>query len=76
MHEILGIIATLFVLASFTFSAETRIRQINIVGAVLFVIYGIIIGAISVYVLNGALILIHIYKLWKKRKNIENNGAK
>ena len=68
MHEILGIIATLFVLASFTFNTETRIRQINILGAVLFVIYGIYIGAISVYVLNGALILIHIYKLWKSKK--------
>ena len=68
MHEILGIIATLFVLVSFLFSNEKRIRQINIVGAVLFVIYGIYIGAISVYVLNGALILIHIFKLWKNRR--------
>ena len=67
MHEILGIIATSFVLLSFLFTAEKRIRQINIVGAVLFVIYGIIISAISVYVLNGALIIIHIYKLWRHR---------
>jgi len=67
MHEILGIIATLFVLVSFLFTNEKRIRQINIIGAVLFVVYGIFIGAISVYILNGALILIHIIKLYKQR---------
>ena len=67
MHEILGIVATLFVLVSFLFTNEKRIRQINVIGAVLFVIYGIIISAVSVYVLNGALILIHIYKLYKQR---------
>ena len=69
LHEALGIVATLFVLVSFLFTNEKRIRQINIVGAVLFVIYGVIIGAISVYVLNGALICIHIYKLYKQRGN-------
>jgi len=74
MHEILGIIATLFVLLSFTFTSEKRIRQINIVGAVLFVVYGIIIVAHSVYILNGALILIHIYKLYKKRRLTQDEG--
>jgi len=67
MHEIIGIVATLFVLVSFLFTSEVRIRQINIIGAVIFVVYGIIIGAISVYVLNGALIIIHIYKLYKHK---------
>lgn len=69
MHEIIGIIATLFVLLSFLFTAEKRIRQINIIGAAIFIIYGIIIAAHSVYILNAALILIHIYKLYKGRNN-------
>ena len=68
MYEIVGIIATLFVLISFLFTTEKRIRQFNIIGAVLFLVYGIIMQAISVYVLNGALIIIHIYKLLKMRK--------
>jgi len=67
MHEVIGIVATLFVLVSFLFTNEKRIRQVNIIGAVIFVVYGIIIGAISVYVLNGALIIIHIYKLYKSK---------
>ena len=68
MHEIIGIIATLFVLLSFLFTSEKRIRQINIVGAVIFIVYGILITAHSVYILNGALIIIHIYKLYKGRE--------
>ena len=68
MHEIIGIIATLFVLVSFLFTNEKRIRQVNIIGALIFVVYGIIIAALSVYLLNGALVIIHIYKLYKGRK--------
>ena len=67
MHEIIGIVATLFVLLSFLFTSEKRIRQINIIGAAIFIVYGIIIAAHSVYILNGALVIIHIYKLYKGR---------
>ncbi|MCL2362251.1 MAG: YgjV family protein [Defluviitaleaceae bacterium] len=74
MHEIIGIIATLFVLVSFLFTNEKRIRQVNIIGAVMFVVYGIIIGAISVYVLNGALIIIHIIKLLNQRRRDLNES--
>lgn len=67
--EIIGIIATLFVLASFLMSGEKNIRIINIVGALIFVVYGILIGALSVWILNGALFFIHIYKLYKLKKH-------
>lgn len=66
--EIVGIIATLFVLTSFLMSGERNIRIINIVGALIFVVYGILIGALSVWILNGALFFIHIYKLYKLNK--------
>ena len=66
--EGLGIIATLFVLASFILSGEAKIRSVNIIGALLFVIYGIVLGALSVWLLNGVLVLIHVYKLIKTRK--------
>lgn len=46
--EILGIIASLFVLLSFIFSSEIKIRLVNIVGAFLFVVYGIFINAFSI----------------------------
>lgn len=64
--EILGIVATLFVLLSFLFNKPKTIRIVNIIGAVVFVVYGILINSISVWLLNGALIGIHIYYLIKK----------
>ena len=66
--EIVGIIATLFVLASFILSGEVKIRSINIIGSIIFVIYGVMMGAISIWLLNGALIGIHIYKIIKLKK--------
>ena len=66
MVEALGIIATIFVLLSFLFRAEKKIRIVNIIGAALFVAYGILMGALSVWLLNTLLIIIHIYFLFRK----------
>lgn len=66
MVEALGIIATIFVLLSFLFRAEKKIRIVNIIGAALFVAYGILMGALSVWLLNALLIIIHIYFLFRK----------
>lgn len=66
--EIIGIIATVFVLLSFIQKGELRIRALNIIGAILFVVYGVIIGAFSTWLLNGILIIIHLYKLNKLRR--------
>lgn len=63
MGELIGLIATLFVLLSFLQKSEKRIRQYNIVGASLFVIYGLIIGAVSVWLLNGILLLVHMKRI-------------
>jgi len=68
INEIIGIIASLFILLSFLYNGEKQIRIVNIIGAVLFVIYGILISALSVYLMNGILIAIHIRKLFKLKK--------
>lgn len=65
--EILGTLASIIVLCSFLVKGENKIRLINIVGAICFVIYGICIGAFSVWFLNGSLILVHIYHLIKDK---------
>jgi len=67
--EIIGILAGIFVLISFKLSGERKIRLVNIVGALLFVIYGIMIGSISIWLLNVLLIIIHGFKLIKLGKN-------
>lgn len=61
--EILGTIASVFVLISFLMKGEFKIRLINIAGALLFVIYGLCDNAFSVWFLNSALVLIHLVKL-------------
>ena len=35
----------------------------------IFVVYGILIGALSVWILNGALFFVHIYKLYQLNNN-------
>lgn len=64
--EILGTIASIIVLLSFLMKGEKNIRLVNIFGALCFVVYGIMINAFSVWFLNGALCLIHLYKIFKK----------
>lgn len=63
MVEIWGIVATLFVLTSFLCNEEKYIRMVNIVGALIFVGYGIALQAHSVWLLNGILVIVHIIKL-------------
>lgn len=66
-YEFIGIAATIFVLLSFLMNDIKKVRIINIIGAALFVIYGLLIGAFSTYLLNGLLILIHIYYLSRQK---------
>lgn len=65
--ELIGIFGTLFVLLSFLMKDLKKVRIINIIGATLFVIYGILINALSTWLLNGVLIIIHIIYLFKER---------
>lgn len=66
-YEAIGTLASVLVLMSFLFSGEKKIRIVNIFGAMLFVIYGVLINAFSVWFLNGALLIVHTIKLFKGR---------
>ena len=66
--EAIGIIATLLILFSMLFRTTTlkgdiRMRALNLVGSIVFTIYGILIPAYSTAILNGALIIINTYHL-------------
>ena len=63
MIELIGLLATLFVLVSFLQKSEVGIRKFNIIGASLFIIYGILISSISVWLLNAILLGVHIKRL-------------
>lgn len=66
--EIIGIIGTLFIILAFTLNGELKIRIFDLIGAILFVIYGITIGSFSTILLNGMLIVIQIYKIIKLKR--------
>lgn len=66
--ELIGIVATVFVLLSFLMKDLKKVRIINIVGAILFVLYGVLIGALATWLLNGILVVIHIVFLIRAKR--------
>lgn len=76
MIELLGIVASLFVIAAFAFKNVKVIRILDGIGAILYVIYGFLIHSYANVLLNTVLIFIQIYHLYKlngeKRKDLEN----
>ena len=68
--ELIGLIATRCIFISFTQSKTSRIRIINMIGSVLFVVYGCLIGSISVWLLNAACFVLNLYKIIKEKRDI------
>jgi len=66
--EIVGYIATVFILASLALSNLKALRIVNSLGAIGWITYGALVGSSSIIVGNGIMILINIYKYWKENK--------
>jgi hypothetical protein len=68
--EILGIAAAVIILASAWLKNILYLRIINLAGAAVFCVYGILTGALSVWILNGGLVITQIIQIvmLKKRK--------
>ena len=66
--EILGIVASLFVISAFLFKNVKIIRLLDAVGALMYVIYGILIHSYANILLNTVLIAVQIYHLHKLNK--------
>ena len=79
--EIIGIIATLLVLASMCFKTTSYkgslcMRILNIIGSAVFVVYGFMLPAISTAVLNIALIVVNLYHTIILIKNHKKDVSK
>ena len=61
--EMLGYMASVFVAISLMMRSVTKLRVINLIGAVLFTAYGLVIAAYPVAVMNGFIVLVNIYYL-------------
>lgn len=70
VKEIIGIVATLFILVSMLFptlsyKGSLVMRILNMVGSIIFVVYGVLLPAISTAILNGCLIFVNLYHIIK-----------
>jgi hypothetical protein len=64
-YELLGYFASALVAVSLTMTSILRLRIINLIGAVLFTIYGLLINAYPVALVNFIIVLINLYQLSK-----------
>lgn len=68
--EYIGYLASLMVLISFTMKQVKNLRMINMVGCVLFVLYGFLMPSfrigLPIIIANTAIFGVHLYFLFKK----------
>ena len=67
-YELIGIVATLFIIASFLTKNLVKVRIVNLIGSVIFVVYGILIHSWSTAILNVIMIVVHLVYLLRRDK--------
>ncbi|MFT5908462.1 MAG: hypothetical protein ACI825_001397 [Planctomycetota bacterium] len=65
--EIIGYLASFFVLLSFFNKDMRRLRLVNSVGCALFVAYGTLLSSIPIIITNVAILLVNGYYLFVKK---------
>ena len=64
-YEMVGYIGSVLVAISLMMKSLWRLRIINLVGALIFTMYGLLIGALPVAGLNALIVAIDVYYLWQ-----------
>lgn len=67
--ELLGVAGTICIVVAFMQNGEAKIRRLDLIGAILFVIYGFLLPSFSTILLNAILCGVQIYKLIKLHKH-------
>ncbi len=70
--ELLGYAASLFVVVSLLMSDMKLLRYVNFVGCFLFVIYGLMISAYPVALMNGTAMMINVYYIVKLHREAKS----
>ncbi len=71
-YEIVGYVGSVLVAVSLSMKNIRLLRQINFLGAFAFSLYGFLIGAMPVFILNGYIAVIDVYYLYKIYKTKED----
>ena len=78
MIEFIGILAGIFILISLifrstTYKTEILMRILNSAGAILFIVYGILLPAYSTAIINSCILVVNIYNIFALLKRINEN---
>ena len=71
MIEILGYVATVIVIFSFTIRNLKWLRIVNTIGCFLFTIYGLLILSMPIIITNTAIMIINLYQILKTFKTVK-----
>lgn len=63
--ELLGYLASVLVAISLMMSSVLKLRLINLVGAIAFFIYGLLIGAYPIAAVNAVIVFVNLYFLYR-----------
>ncbi len=63
--ELIGYLASVIIVISMMMSSLVKLRIVNLTGALLFSIYGFLIGALPVGILNGIVVFVNLYQLYR-----------
>jgi hypothetical protein len=66
--DIIGYIGTILILYSFTIESMFKLRVVNSIGCVVWIVYGIGIGANPTILVNACVLCIHTYWFIKHRR--------
>jgi len=69
-YELIGYAGSLLVAISLMMKSLVRLRVINLIGALIFTVYGILIGAYPVAFLNALIIAVNAYylvRMWRQK---------
>lgn len=71
LYEVIGYAASALVAISLMMSSILRLRLINLVGSAAFALYGLLIHAYPVAAMNGFIVLINVYYLYRMLRTRE-----
>ena len=70
--DIVGWVATLFVIFSFLINEMLWLRTVNLIGAALWLVYGILDVSYSIIFLNVVIVSIQIFKIFSLVRKPQN----
>jgi hypothetical protein len=66
--EYIGYIAMVFIGISFLMKDIRKLRLLNLIGAGLFIFYGILLKQPPIYLLNSFIVIVNLYYLFQKKE--------